>query len=131
MSKRKSIEIEGIRHDNPIPSASKIGRLVATGSIFGKDPAAGGKFVEGAEAQVAMMFANIRRTVESAGGTPENILKLEVWVKEAATRKLVNQQWLAMFPDEHSRPARHTFIDPDLAGAALVQCSFWAVLDEE
>ena len=131
MSKRTSIEIAGIRHDNPIPSGSKIGRLVATGTIFGKDPATGGKFVEGAEAQVDMMFANIRRTIEAAGGTPENILKLEIWVKEAATRKIVNQHWLVMFPDKHSRPARHTSIDPGLSGAALVQCSFFAVLDSE
>ena len=131
MSKRISIHVEGIRHDNPIPSASKIGRFVASGSIFGNDPTMGGKFVEGAEAQVAMMFSNLRRTVEASGGTPENILKLEVWVKEPITRKLVNQQWLAMFPDEHSRPARQTFVDPSLAGAVLVQCSFWAVLDAE
>jgi 2-iminobutanoate/2-iminopropanoate deaminase len=120
--------MEGLQHDNPIPSASRIGGLVATGSIFGKDPATGGKFVDGAEAQVAVMFANIRRVAEAAGGTPDNILKLEVWVKAPEYRKIVNQHWLVMFPDEHSRPARHTFIDPDLAGAALVQCSFLAVI---
>lgn len=128
MSQRRSIEMEGVRHENPIPAASRIGRMVATGTIFGKDPAQGGKFVEGAEEQCAMMFANIRRTVEAAGGTPDDILKLEVWVKDAKYRALVNQQWLVMFPDAHSRPARHTFIDPNLAGAALVQCAFLAVL---
>ena len=131
MSRRKSIEVEGIRHENPIPSASRIGRMVATGSIFGKDPGNHGQFVEGAEAQVAMMFANIQRTIEAAGGTPQNILKLEVWVKDPKYRALMNQHWLAMFPDAHSRPARHTFIDPHLGGAALVQCSFLAVLENE
>jgi len=131
VSTRRSIEMEGVKHDNPIPAASRIGRMMATGSIFGKDPATGGKFVEGAEQQVAVMFANVRRTIEAAGGTPEHILKLEVWVKDAAYRAIVNQQWLVMFPDPHSRPARHTFIDPNLAGAALVQCSFLAVLPDE
>jgi 2-iminobutanoate/2-iminopropanoate deaminase len=128
LSRRRSIEVEGIRHDNPIPNASRIGPFIATGSIFGKDPAQNGKFAEGPEAQAAMMFANIRRIIEAAGGAPEDILKLEVWVKDGKYRALVNQQWLAMFPDEHSRPARHTFIDPDLAGAALMQCSFLALL---
>ena len=123
--------MEGVRHDNPIPGASRIGRMVATGSIFGKDPAQGGQFVEGAEEQVAVMFANIRRTIEAAGGTPEDILKIEVWVKDAKYRALVNEQWVVMFPDPHSRPARHAFIDPNLAGKALVQCSFLAVLQKE
>ena len=77
------------------------------------------------------MFANIRRTVEAAGGTTEDILKLDVWVKEPTTRKVVNQHWLKMFPDQHSRPARHTAVDAGLSGAALVQCSFLAVLDRE
>ena len=128
MSTRRSVEVPGVRHENPIPAASRIGRMVATGSIFGKDPARGGQFVEGAEEQVAMMFANLRRTIEAAGGSPDDILKLEFWVKDPKYRALVNQQWVVMFPDAPSRPARHTFIDPNLGGAALVQCSFLAVL---
>ncbi|MEP6961827.1 MAG: RidA family protein [Acidobacteriota bacterium] len=127
---RKSIEIPGIPHTNPIPSASKIGPFLASGSIFGKDPANNGAFVEGPEAQAAMMFANVKRLMEAAGGSTDNVLKLEVWVKEPAFRAIVNQQWLVMFPDEKTRPARHTFITSDIAPGALMQCSVLAVLPD-
>lgn len=125
---RQSIEIPGVHHTNPIPSASKIGPFLASGSIFGKDPAKGGAFAETAEEQCEVMFANIRRLMEAAGGTTDHILKLEVWVKEPSYRALVNKQWLAMFPDEHARPARHTFVTADVSPGALMQCAVLAVL---
>jgi enamine deaminase RidA (YjgF/YER057c/UK114 family) len=125
--KRTSIEIPGIHHTNPIPAASRIGPFLASGSIFGKDPAKGGAFAETAEEQCALMFANLRSLMEAAGGSTDNILKLEVWVKEPGYRALVNQHWLAMFPDEHARPARHTYISSDLSPGALMQCAVLAV----
>ncbi len=89
MTPRRSLEIPGIHHTNPIPAASKIGPFVASGSIFGKDPENGGAFPEGPEAQCAVMFANLRRLMEAAGGSTDNILKLEVWVKEPGYRVIV------------------------------------------
>jgi diaminopimelate decarboxylase len=38
-------------------------------------------------------------------------------------------QWVAMFPDEHTRPARHTFITADIAPGALMQCAVLAVFE--
>jgi enamine deaminase RidA (YjgF/YER057c/UK114 family) len=128
LSLRRSIEIPGIHHTNPIPAASKIGPFLASGSIFGKNPENSGAFAESPEAQCAVMFANLERLMAAAGGSTDHILKVEVWVKEPAYRAIVNQQWLAMFPDEHTRPARHTFITADLAPGALMQCSILAVL---
>ncbi len=126
--KRQSVEIPGVHHTNPIPSASKIGPFLASGSIFGKDPEKGGAFAETAEEQCAVMFANIRRLMEAAGGSTDNVLKLEVWVKDPSYRALVNKQWLAMFPDEHARPARHTFVTADVSPGALMQCAVLAIL---
>jgi hypothetical protein len=34
-----------------------------------------------------------------------------------------------MFPDEHSRPSRHTFAAADLPGTMLVQCEIFAIID--
>ena len=34
-----------------------------------------------------------------------------------------------MFPDEHSRPARHALPMDNMEGGALVQCDFTAVID--
>ena len=125
--KRRSIEIPGFQHDNPIPSASQIGRFVASGAISGKDPQTG-KIPDGIEEQCALVFTHMRHIVEAASGTTEDILKVTVWLKDGAHRKVVNQEWLRMFPDAESRPARHTFVGQELPGNILVQCELLAVL---
>ena len=108
MSKRISIEVPGLEHVNPIPNASRVGPFLASGGIFGKDPGTG-KVREGVEAQCEQMFANVRKVLEAGGAAPEDIIKLNVWLKDMANRPVVNKYWLQMFPDPHSRPARHTF----------------------
>jgi len=121
MSRRVSIEIPGFEHDNPIPAACRVGPFLITSGVSGKEPYTG-KYPESIEAQCAQMFASIREILKVAGATPEDIAKINVWIKDRALRPHVNKEWLAMFPDEHSRPARHTFPAPDLPPGMLVQC---------
>ncbi len=128
--KRRSIEVEGLPHTHPIPAASRIGPFVATGTITGKDPQTGQIPAE-IEQQCAVMFANVRRVIEAASGTPEDIIKLTVWMKDKSDRKHMNNEWLAMFPDAGSRPARHTFVSRDLDEGILVECEFLAVIAEK
>jgi 2-iminobutanoate/2-iminopropanoate deaminase len=127
MSKRRSIEVPGLEHTNPLPNASRVGPLLMTSGIFGKDPATG-KVVPGIAEQCAMMFANIRRVLEAGGATPEDIVKINVWMKNRDDRDHLNREWLAMFPDPHSRPARHTFKDEDQPYGALISCEVIAVI---
>jgi len=127
MSKRRSIQIPGLQHENPIPLASVIGPFLVTSGVFGKDPDTG-IIPPSIEEQCALMFSNLQLILAAAGGTSEDIIKMTVWVKDKALRPHVNKEWLAMFPDEHSRPARHSLLNADLPGAALVQCEIMAVL---
>ena len=48
-ARRKSIHIGGFKHANPIPNACRIGSLVMSGVILGRD--ADGKMPESLEAQ--------------------------------------------------------------------------------
>lgn len=130
MPKRRSIEVAGLPHTNPIPAASRIGPFVVTGSISGKDPQTG-QIPAGIEEQCALMFENVRRLIEAASGMPEDILKVTVWMKDRADRKYLNKHWLTMFPDPESRPARHTFVSRDLVEPILVECEFMAVISGE
>jgi len=74
------------------------------------------------------MFASIECIVRAAGGTPEDIIKVTIWMKDRTLRQAVNTEWLRMFPDPQSRPARHTMNAP-LDGEKLIECSFIAVLN--
>jgi enamine deaminase RidA (YjgF/YER057c/UK114 family) len=65
--------------------------------------------------------------MEKAGGTPDNIAHMTVFLKEEKLRDSVNKAWLKMFPDEHDRPARHA-LKADLRGQFLFQIEVIAVL---
>jgi 2-iminobutanoate/2-iminopropanoate deaminase len=126
MAGRRSIYVEGFSHKNPIPAACCIGNLVYSGSIQGTDPATG-KYGETLEAQCELMFAQVVRIVEAAGGSAGNIIKMTVWMKDRTQRAALNVPWLRLFPDSQSRPARHT-MNADLDSGKLVECDFIAVL---
>jgi 2-iminobutanoate/2-iminopropanoate deaminase len=130
MIRRTSIEVPGLEHVNPIPNASRVGPFLVSGGIFGKNPETG-KVPEGVEAQCEQMFANVRRVLAAGGATPENVIKLSVWLKDMADRPVVNKSWVQMFPDADSRPARHTFATPDLRAPLLVECEIMAVIPDQ
>jgi enamine deaminase RidA (YjgF/YER057c/UK114 family) len=123
---RRSIEVAGYKHGNPIPAACRIGNIVMTGVISAKD-ARSGKLPDTLEAQCAAMFRNVREIVEAAGGTTGHIIKMTVWLRNLADRKALNEEWLKMFPDPASRPARHALLHQG-EGDSLIVCDFTAVI---
>jgi enamine deaminase RidA (YjgF/YER057c/UK114 family) len=76
------------------------------------------------------MFANVRRVMAAAGGSPDDIVKLVVWAKNKSFKDAMNKEWLEMFPDERSRPARHTMMYGGFSGNVLIQCEIVAVLPD-
>ncbi|HZU08131.1 MAG TPA: RidA family protein [Chloroflexota bacterium] len=127
MSKRQVLEGHGLpRHRNPIPAAVKIGGMVFSSAISGEDAERGWLSPEPGE-QVAQAFRNLRRAIELAGGTTDDIAKVTVYLRDMQHRELVNREWVAMFPDPHDRPARHT-VRAELPEGMVVQLEFIAVL---
>ncbi len=126
MAKRQSLEVPGIGHSNPLPMGSKIGSMVYSSGIFGTDPETG-KVPPTAEAQAEHAFNNMRALLEQAGGTPDDIIYVTVYMKDRAQRNAINAPWLKMFPDEHSRPGRHA-IESNLPEGNFLQLQCVAVL---
>lgn len=126
--RRQSIYTDGFAHQNPIPAAARIGNLVYASSLHGKDPETG-RVAPTLEQQCKLMFAHMRRVVEAAGGTTDDIIKVTLWLADRSQREPVNREWIAMFPDPESRPARHS-LQAELTDGQLVVCDFIAVLDE-
>src|SRR5437870_1248834 len=106
MSKRRSLEVPGLHHENPIPVGCIIGPFMMSSGIFGMEPGTRNTPPD-VEGQCKLMFANIRRVMEAAGGSVDDIIKVLILAKDKAIKEAVNKEWLAMFPDEQSRPARH------------------------
>ena len=129
MANRVSIEIPGMAHDNPLPAACRLGPLLISSGVSGKLPHTG-KYPESIEEQCSQMFKAVRQILEIGGATPEHVVKINFWVKDRGLRPHINKEWLAMFPDKHSRPARHTFQTHELPGEMMVQCEVIAYITE-
>ena len=126
MAKRQSVNFPGFSHQNPIPNASRIGNVMMTSVISGVDPGTRNLPPELSK-QVTNLFTHVRTAIQQAGGTPDDIIKMTVWLKDRSQRAPVNAEWQKMFPNEHSRPARHA-LQMDMDGGAQVQCDFTAVI---
>ncbi|TWT01802.1 RidA family protein [Planomicrobium sp. CPCC 101079] len=126
MAKRIVLHVKGSNHQNPIPTAVKIGNMVYTSAIIGSDPETG-EVPEKVEEEVANLFHYLKEIVEIAGGSTDDIAHLSVSVTDREYKKVVNQEWLKMFPDENNRPARHSTLQ-DLREGLRVQIEMTAVL---
>ncbi|MCC6775692.1 MAG: RidA family protein [Hyphomicrobiales bacterium] len=124
---RRSIYVGEIAHKSPIPNASRIGNIIVSGLIRGFDPVTS-KLAATLDEQCRYMFMHMQRTVEAGGGTLDDIVKVSVWM-ERLERRLVNEEWVRMFPDPASHPARKILEVPMEAGV-LIQCDFMAVIEE-
>ena len=126
MARRQSIHIGDFVHKNPIPNASRIGNIIASGAIMGRDPETDAPGATLAD-QCRLVFGHMRATVEAGGGTVDDIIKVTMWLKDPSDREALNVEWVRMFPDEHARPARH--VQKDVSDNPYrVHCDFMAVL---
>ncbi len=123
---RISVHIPGFTHANPIPAASMIGPFLCSGAITGRDPATG-EMPASPDNQCANVFVHVRALLEAAGGTTDDILKMTFHLADRNDRDALNREWLAMFPDPASRPARQS-LAARLDGAALIHCDLLAVV---
>ncbi len=102
--KRQIIQTaKAVSHQNPIPQAVKMGNLLFTSAILGQDPSTR-RIPANPRDQVFQAFENLKAIVEAAGGTLDNIGKVNVWVKDFDLRDLINEAWVKYFPAD--KPAR-------------------------
>jgi 2-iminobutanoate/2-iminopropanoate deaminase len=106
MPGRQSYEIRPVGHNAPIPMAARIGNMIMTSGIPGADPETGA-MPASLEEQARNCFRNLENVLAKAGATRDDVLRITVFIKSNDNRQIVNPPWLEMFPDEHTRPARH------------------------
>ncbi|MBP2197670.1 RidA family protein [Pantoea cypripedii] len=126
MATRESIYIDAFPHANPIPAACRVGSMLYSGVIYGRDPQTQQVPADLGE-QCALMFRHMASIVCAAGGSMEDVIKVTLWMQDKTQREVVNRYWLQAFPQPHSRPARHA-LEGNFSGNTLIQCDFIAVL---
>ena len=121
----RSIDVPGIGHKAPIPLAARVGDLVCSSGIAGKDPASGA-LPDDPAAQVRNAFANLERVLAAAGATLADVARLTVYVRDDGVHDAINAEWHRCFPDPGDRPARHMLVHP-LQHGMIVQLEFIAM----
>lgn len=127
-NRRRSLEIPGVTHGAaPIPMGARVGNTIYSSGISGKD-ASTDTLPADIQTQARLAFQNMRTLLQVGGATLDDVVRMTVYLKEDAGREFLNREWLACFPDPHSRPARHVLIHA-LPGAMQIQLEIVAVVD--
>lgn len=105
----RSIDVPGASHNAPIPAAARVGNLLCTSAVSGKDPATG-QLPTDAPSQVRNTWENLRAVLRAGGASLDDVVKFSVTIKDNSVREHLNAAWLACFPDPHDRPARHIVV---------------------
>ena len=125
---RTSIEIDGFKHQNPIPAATRCGPLIESSIIPAFDPGSR-DLPESLDDQIANLFSHMGEMLEAGGATWDDMVKITFFVNDAkASREALNGPWLEHFPDPGSRPSRHNLEVPG-GSRPTISCVFTAYVD--
>ena len=118
-SYQRSLDIPGAGHNAPIPLGARVGPLICSSGISGKDPATR-QLPSDPTLQVRMAFANMDALLAAGGATLAHVAKVHITLKDNAAREAINTEWLSRFPDPLDRPARHIVLQ-DLQHGMVLQ----------
>jgi enamine deaminase RidA (YjgF/YER057c/UK114 family) len=121
---RRAFDVESMTHSNPIPAVSRVGPLVMSSVVVGRDPGSS-NVPESIEAQLANLFHHVGEMLHAAGADWRHVVKMNFYLPSLDMRKELNGPWVERFPDPASRPARHTQL-----GGSTAQCDFTAYVDD-
>ena len=125
----RSLEVSGLAHNAPIPLGARVGNLICSSGIAGKDPATG-QLPPDAASQAR---ARLRQHAAPARGRWRHASP--TWPSSPSTRKdnsvrdAINAEWLRSFPDPADRPARHILLQ-DLQHGMWLQLEFIALIQK-
>ncbi|MBC8411291.1 RidA family protein [Paracoccaceae bacterium] len=123
-----SINPEGLpAHKNPIPAAAVHKGILISSVISGKSIVTG-SYSKNKVEQVSLVFEYIKKIVIEAGGTVQDIIKMDLYFSDKSDRSIVNPEWVKMFPDPNKRPARHAQI-AELPKDCCLQVTLTAVIE--
>lgn len=115
------------RHKNPIPAAAIHGGILISSVISGKSLVTDA-YSKDKKEQISLVFKYIEKIILEAGGSVQDIIKMDLYFRDKSDRSLVNPEWEKMFPNPKERPARHAQIG-DLPKNCCLQVTITAVID--
>lgn len=107
---RLPIEIDGVRHKDPLPMGARLGRYVFS-SVLVTDIPHSSVRPERMDA-IRQVYENMTAFIEAAGGTLDDISNVWTYLGMWDLHPDYVDVWVEVFPDAASRPSRKTFYYP-------------------
>jgi enamine deaminase RidA (YjgF/YER057c/UK114 family) len=108
-SGRRAIHLTGIGHGPGRPAGSRIGNIVVSASLVGRNPESGEFSTDPAE-QIKELFQTMVRFLEAADVTVDDVIRVNVTLSQPEYREFLNVEWAKYFSDEESLPTRKATI---------------------
>ncbi len=112
----------------PYSQAVKIGETVYLSGQIPLDPATMNLVTGGRDAEIDQVFSNLRAVCEAAGGSLDQIAKLNIFLTDLADFALVNEKMQTNFSEPY--PARAAIGVAALPKGAQVEMDAIMVLDQ-
>jgi enamine deaminase RidA (YjgF/YER057c/UK114 family) len=114
------INLKGHGHPQDSPLGCKIGPLLSSGAITGKDLKTG-IMPPDADTQARNAFINMKGVLAAAGMGLDDVAKLTIYLADEKHRDAAIKHWALTFPDPNRRPTRRTLLAPIHAGIVQVE----------
>jgi enamine deaminase RidA (YjgF/YER057c/UK114 family) len=124
-SGRRAIHLAGIGHGAGRPAGSRIGNIVVSASLVGRNPESGDFSSDPAE-QIRELFETMVRFLEAANVTVDDVIRVNVTLSQPEYREFLNVEWAKYFNDEESLPTRKATIAA-LPGSIIAELELMAV----
>ncbi len=100
--RQKSIEVKGLSHHGaPIPTACRVGPILVTSRIMGKDPETG-ILPPDPDAQAVLCFENLKRVLAAGGMDLGDVVKLTVYLVSDSYRTRSTSRGMSIFPTRNT-----------------------------
>src|SRR5215213_1063014 len=111
-----------------VPHAIRVTDMIYASGLSGTDPVTGEPQGD-LKRQIATALQHMRRQVEKAGGSIDNVGRAVGFCTRVEDRDMVDQVWMDMFPDPNDKPAFKVLV-ADLPPGQLVRIDCLALLGE-
>ncbi len=111
-----------------VPHAVRVNDMLYASGLSGTDPVTGA--IQGdLKRQIATALQHMRRLMEKAGGSIDNIGRCVGFCTRVEDRQMVDDVWMDLFPDPSDKPAFKVLV-ADLPPGHLVRIDMVALLSE-
>jgi len=107
--RRRVVDVPALAHRSPLPVGVRVGRLLVSSAITGRDDRTGA-YPEDPAVQAENAFRRLRLFLAAAGATTADVLQVRVYARAVADRRHLDPAWMVTFPDPTDRPARHVVV---------------------